>query len=301
MSADPAVESPVSIIVPAHDEEVLLPRLLDGLTRGAAEGELDVIVVANACRDRTADVARGYADRGVRVIETPVGGKANALNLGDEAARHFPRFYVDADIGLTLDAVRKLTAVLARGDVLAAAPLPAIDLSQSSAAVRAFYDVWQRTPYMRSGMIGSGVYALSRAGRARFDRFPELTADDGFVRLHFAKGERVVVREVASKIVAPRDLASLIKIKTRSHFGNLELRRARPDLFANEEGGSGTGTAKLAANPLRWPGLAGYVMVKLIARLRARRQLAAGRVGHWERDDTSRQPAVTPAAAATLS
>ena len=67
------------------------------------------------------------------------------------------------------------------------------DLTDRPWAVRAFYEVWSKLPYCRSGMIGSGVYALSEEGRRRFGRFPDITADDAFVRLHFKPAERRTV------------------------------------------------------------------------------------------------------------
>ena len=54
-------------------------------------------VVANACTDRTAEIAR---EAGVRVVEISTPGKANALRLGDAECVTFPRIYVDADIEL---------------------------------------------------------------------------------------------------------------------------------------------------------------------------------------------------------
>src|SRR3954447_19697398 len=88
----------VSVVVPAHDEEAVIGRCLDTLLAGARPGELDVVVVANACTDRTAEVA-GRA--GVRVLATPKPGKANAIRLGDAECVTFPRIYLDADVELS--------------------------------------------------------------------------------------------------------------------------------------------------------------------------------------------------------
>ena len=79
------------------------------------------------------------------------------------------------------------------GGALAAAPVMDVDLRGSSLAVRAYYRVWMRLPYVRDGMIGVGVYALSEEGRRRFGEFPEVIADDGYVRMLFGSGERIRV------------------------------------------------------------------------------------------------------------
>src|SRR5262245_55246396 len=134
---------PVSIVIPAHDEEAVIGRCLAALTAGAADGELDVVVVCNGCKDGTAAAARAAAP-GARVLEIAAAGKPGALNAGDAAARGFPRLYVDADVVLDLASLRRLAAVLAAPGALAAAPVMDLDAAGASWPVRAFYDVWTR-------------------------------------------------------------------------------------------------------------------------------------------------------------
>src|SRR5687767_1459502 len=143
----------ISVIIPAHNESKVIGRCLSALTAGAGESELEVIVVCNGCTDDTAALSRQFP-ASVRVIETDVPSKSNALNLGDRAASGFPRFYVDADVVLPIESVREVARVLEQGVVLAAAPRIEFDLSKRGWAVRAFYDVWSRLPYCREGMVG---------------------------------------------------------------------------------------------------------------------------------------------------
>src|SRR5689334_15826558 len=91
-------EAAVSIVIPAHNEEAVIARNLRRLLDGSAPGEFDVIVVANACSDGTAAAAKQV--EGVRVVETVEAGKPNALRLGDQECRVYPRAYLDADVGL---------------------------------------------------------------------------------------------------------------------------------------------------------------------------------------------------------
>ena len=106
----------ISIVVPAHNESSVIARTLRNMTDGAAPGELEIIVVCNGCTDNTAALARNFAPA-VQVIETDMASKARALNLGDRAASSFPRIYVDADIILTVPAIRALANRLRIGDV----------------------------------------------------------------------------------------------------------------------------------------------------------------------------------------
>jgi glycosyltransferase involved in cell wall biosynthesis len=95
MDASPAR---LSVILPASNEAAHIDACLGALqasTEPDGARRLDgteVIVVANGCDDDTAARAErrsaDFAARGWRltVIDTPQGGKVNALNLGDRAA-----------------------------------------------------------------------------------------------------------------------------------------------------------------------------------------------------------------------
>lgn len=288
---------PISVIIPAHNEARVITRTLAALTQGAAPGELEVIVVCNGCTDDTAALARAFGESAanrqggaaLRVLETPVAGKIKALNLGDQAAEGFPRVYVDADVLLPLESLRQLAKCLADGRILAAAPRPSFDVTGCAWAVRAYYDINGRLPSSHEGIGGSGVYALSRQGRSRFGTFPELTADDLFVRLQFKSDERATLADCRSTVFAPQCLSDLIAIKTRSHFGGYELHQMMPELWVNRGCSNGRELLQLWANPLLWPKLALYCHVKLLVRLRARRRLRRGLNKVWERDESSRQ------------
>ena len=281
---------PISVVIPAHNEETVLGRGLDGVLSGAPLGEIDVVVVCNGCSDGTADVARSYGDR-VRVIETPIPSKTHALNLGDEAARGFPRFYVDADVVLTLDGIRRIAARLGASGAPAAAPVMQVDLSGSSWPVRAFYAIWTQMPYTCEGMIGVGVYALSEEGRRRFGRFPDVIADDGYVRALFSPVERVRVDEVPVKVVAPATYSDLVRVKTRSRLGGFELAERFPNLAADERGRKDYASALriVAFRPWLWPQATAYLWINVVCRWRARGAMRRRDAVVWERDTSSRR------------
>ena len=121
----------------------------------------------------------------VEVLEIPTASKVDALNAGDRACSAFPRFYVDADVLLTLESVRRIADVLEGGPLLAAAPDLHVDLRSSTPLVRSYYRIWCRLQSVESDLVGRGVYAISAPGRERFGTFPDLVADDHFVRSVF--------------------------------------------------------------------------------------------------------------------
>lgn len=280
----------ISVIIPAHNEEQVIRRCLKAFVPGAEPGELEVVVVCNACNDRTAEIAREFGAP-VTVLEVERPSKANALNVGEGVATGFPRVYMDADVVMSMDGLRQLAAPLARGEVLAAAPGVETVFGPGAAwAVRAYYDFWMALPFVQEGMMAAGVYAVSEAGRRRFDHFPEIIADDGFFRLQFTSQERIEVKGAVSRVTAPSAWMDLIRIKTRSRLGIYQLRERYPDHFARETRSKQYGRTlrTMVGRPKLYLAAAPFVLVSLISRVRASRQISANRSYVWERDVSSR-------------
>lgn len=276
----------MSIVLPAYNEATVIARALTAILAQAAPGEFEVIVVCNGCRDDTAEVARRFG-ASVTVIETPVANKTHALNLGDQAARGFPRFYVDADVVVTPDVLRALARRLEKGDVLVCSPTGRMDATGSSWPVRQYFKVRSLLPSAREGVGGSGVYALSEAGRRRFDHFPEIVADDAFVRFQFAPRERETLSSAKSTVFAPRALKPLLSVRSRIYYGMMELSAVCPDRYHHEPTTNVVALLTLLKRPKLWAGVLIYSYVCVAARARAkRRSRVGGKV--WQRDDTTR-------------
>lgn len=276
-----------AIIIPAHNEAAVIERTLSTLGEQLADSD-EVIVVCNGCTDDTAKIARRFSPR-MTVLETEVPSKTNALNLGDDVAVSFPRIYMDADVVLSgAGSLATMVRVLESGPWLAASPTPLMELGGASWAVRAYYDVWLSLPYCRSGMLGAGVYGLSREGRNRFGRFPDVIADDGFVRALFKEHERGRVDGALSIVRAPASLEWLLKIKARSRLGGMELARKFPDLMGNETKDYAGALRGLFAKPSMWPKVVVYLYVNLMSRMRARRRFRKLSDYKWEKDLSSR-------------
>lgn len=272
----------LSVVIPAHDEERVLPRLLSRL----ADDRLEVVVVANGCRDATADVARAA---GVRVVELAEGSKVAALDAGDAAATVFPRAYVDADVEVDTAALLALVARLRRGPELVASPRLRLDLSGATWPVRAYYAVWELSSFRRRGHIGSGIYALSAEGRARFGSFPRVIGDDRFVQGLFAPTERVTVDEAEFVVRPPRTIGALLARGARIAAGNRELQRAGLAGHAPTRGSSLRELVRaVAPRPGLWGPFLVYVAVQLRTATLADRKLRVAD-GVWDRDETSRR------------
>ncbi|MDB6172540.1 MAG: glycosyl transferase [Chthoniobacteraceae bacterium] len=278
----------ISIVIPAHNEEAVIGRCLTSLISGSKPGELEIIVACNGCTDRTAEIAHAFGEP-VRVVETQQASKIAALNLGDCAATQFPRCFVDADVELTIEAVRQVANLLLEGNQLAAAPAMVVDVSHSSWCVKAFYSIWLKQPYHRPGMLGGGFYAVSEAGRARFTKFPDIIADDEFVRSHFEEHERATPENCTFTIHAPRTVADLIRVKTRSRLGLYQLRSRFPELKENSYVKNQASVPRWISTPRLWPSAVVYLIVNLASKVRAKTQLSGIDAYQWERDNSSRQ------------
>lgn len=276
----------VSIVIPAHDERQVIDRCLASILRDAEPGEFEIVVACNGCTDDTAERARTHGPD-VRVLVIEEASKPAALNAGDQAATRFPRLFVDADIEMDTDAVRRTAAALRDGSALAAAPRLRVDLGGCTRAVRAYYRAWTAQEYVARGLVGSGVYGLSEEGRGRFSVFPDIIADDLFVRCHFAAEERLSVLGAEFVVRPPRTVRALVHNKTRVFAGNAQLAARFPGLRVDAAGES-QGIARLAReHPRLIPSLVVYAVVQGTAKARGRRALRRGSLA-WRRDQTAR-------------
>ena len=117
--ASPPAE-PVSVVIPARDEEARLAPCLDGLRDAGVE----LLVVDDCSADATARVAREHGARVVAGAELPPGwaGKAWALQQGLEAASGEWVVFLDADTRAAPGLIGALIEAAQPFDLLSAAP-----------------------------------------------------------------------------------------------------------------------------------------------------------------------------------
>ncbi|WP_131106033.1 glycosyltransferase [Ornithinimicrobium sufpigmenti] len=286
----PDVSTPrASVVIPAHNEGRHIRGCLHPLLTLSSSLPLEIIVVANGCQDDTVAVARQVP--GVHVLDLPEPGKTGALNAGDEAATTFPRIYLDADVELDQQALRSMIAALDTDQPRLAAPSVRYDTQGADLWVRAYYRVFRQLPSARETTVGRGVYAVSKAGRARFQQFPDVLGDDLFVNRLFTSEERVVC-EGWSTVRTPRRWRDLVRVRARLAAGNAQLARTNPEevgALAQSQDFSRTTSSTLrallrlvASRPQELPSAAVYVGITTLARSNRRM------TGRWHRDESSR-------------
>lgn len=282
----------VSVVIPAHNEAAIVGDTLRRLIDTDPDGRLELIVAANGCTDDTAKVASAVSSR-VRVVEVAEASKTAALNAGDDAATAFPRVYLDADVRVTASALLAVADTLTEPPY-AGAPRLEVDTTGASVWVRWQYQVWDATEYRSRNMIGSGVYVLSKAGRARFDRFPDVIADDAYIMRLFGPDERATLVDQVFMIRAPRTMQDFIRRQSRIVAGNEEIRRrfSGPSESVAERTGAML-IRRLLRRPELWLPSVPYFVSRVVAHRRARKVRGNWSAQAWNRDESTRTSGLT--------
>jgi glycosyltransferase involved in cell wall biosynthesis len=281
-----------SVVIPAHNEERVIRRCLEALTNGTGQASaafpLEIVVVCNGCTDQTAAVARQFPH--VTVAEIPEASKVAALNTGDEVVTAWPRIYLDADSELSNASARSLLReAVHRQDPAIVTASVEFETGGCSALARSYVRGSKRTSFVKFGVNAGGVYALNGSGRARFGKFPELTNDDFWVSSLFDTHEQIIDRNAEVITRPPRDVRSLIRVRSRIYYGNREVAARQP---CNRPPWRGWRNVAYALRHMRSLGeavdLAVYIAINVIAKWTALKMARSASSPVWQRDDSSR-------------
>lgn len=229
-----------SVLIPAHNEADWLPACLAALLASdTVAGGVEVIVVANGCTDNTVDLARGFeaqfAEIGwqLNVIDLAQGGKLGALNAGESAATAPALIYLDADVQVSPPLIGQIAEVLQGDAPRYASGRPHVTV-RGGWLIRAYTRFWCTTPFMTQGVPGFGVFAMNRAGRARWDTWPDIISDDTYARWNFTPEER---HSVPGRFDWPMidSFGQLVRVRRRQNVGVAEVAEHFPQLQANDD------------------------------------------------------------------
>ena len=261
----------LAVVIPANNEETWIARCLRAVLASHGPEHAQVIVVANGCTDNTAEIARGmtsdFAARGwaLVVLELMQGGKIAALNAGDGWVTAPVMAYLDADVVVGPEVLGQLAKTL-RGEAPAYGsgtlhiPKPQSTLSQ------AYLRIYRQVPFITTGVPGCGLFAMNAAGRARWDKWPDIISDDTFARLQFTPQERHKVPGMYEWPIV-EGWTALVRVRRRQNVGVTEVHERYPTLARNDDKpalGRGAMTAMALRDPL---GFAAYAGVALATKL----------------------------------
>ena len=167
----PGAEAPVlSVIVPAYRSEATLRRCLHAIRASELPGVAwELIVVDDGSDDGTRDVAGRVADRLVRIANGPR-GPAHARNAGAAVAGGDILVFVDADVVLATDALRRMVAHLIAGSGTSAVFGAYDDRPDDPGFVSQYRNLLHHRVHITSAGVASTFWgACGAVRRAAFD------------------------------------------------------------------------------------------------------------------------------------
>ena len=276
--------SPIAVIVPAFNEEKVIAGTLEHLLSDAKAGEFEVTVVCNGCHDQTAKVAREVSGD-INVIELEEASKTAAINAGLQGVRSPKIVLLDSDIRISTDDCRALVEALDGPGVDAAIGHMDINDSGCARSVKAFYRVWIKHPYVRNGKFAA-AFAISREAMDRIGALPNVIADDTYLKRMIPNDRVAVVDGVHFRVNVPRDIATLIRVRSRVRRGNRQLAHFAPRRQPASADNKENFLFSICRQPSLWRDIPAYLVVTMASRI-----LALKSTSTWERDVTTRQAA----------
>jgi glycosyltransferase involved in cell wall biosynthesis len=153
-----------SLIIPAYNEEKLLPSTLNAINRivEALRGEHsgEVIVVDNNSTDATAEIAEDF---GAEVVFAERNCIAVARNAGASAAKGEILIFVDADTIPPKELIASTLNLAARGDCCGGGALIEFDRDDIPLPLRVFKWMWETHASISPMAAGSYIFCLKKA------------------------------------------------------------------------------------------------------------------------------------------
>lgn len=191
-----AIEPSVSVIVAAHDEEAVIARRLENLLALDYPPEkLELVVASDASADRTDELVRSFAGRGVRLLACERGGKVAAQDRAVRETSGEVVAFSDANATWAPDALRKLVRSFADPGVAYACGRLVLQDAEGGNKEGAYwrYELWLRGQESRLHSVTGGngsIYAVRREDYVEVD--PRFGHDLSFPYLMVQRGRRAV-------------------------------------------------------------------------------------------------------------
>jgi cellulose synthase/poly-beta-1,6-N-acetylglucosamine synthase-like glycosyltransferase len=240
---DPSFQPTVSIIMAVHNGEQFIGRKLESLLALDYPTRLrEILVISDGSTDATEAIAATFADRGVRLLRVPRGGKASALNAGLAQATGEILFFTDVRQALDPKTLAHLTANFADptiGAVTGELRLlnPAKFGEQADMELYWRLELWARALHSRIDSIFSVTGCVYALRRSLAQPLPADTiADDGTFSLRaFFSGYRVVYDPEAIAFDYPAAPGGEFRRRWRTLAGLWQIFTRMPQLFTSAD------------------------------------------------------------------
>jgi cellulose synthase/poly-beta-1,6-N-acetylglucosamine synthase-like glycosyltransferase len=174
----------VSVIIVAHNEAGSIGAKLDNLRQLDYPSEqLEIVVASDGSTDGTNELVRGYADRGVRLLELPRQGKIPALNAAVAQVSGEVLVFSDANSMFARHSLRQLVAPFADPRIGAVAGNQCYSRGAANTASIGERMYWNfdrllKQLQSKSGSVIAATGAIYAIRRALFRTVPSGVSDD---------------------------------------------------------------------------------------------------------------------------
>lgn len=149
-----------SVVIPAHNEEAYIGKCLDAIAVAATDfpkGAVQVIVTANRCTDKTADIA---LQKGAEVCHNEEKCISSIRNAGAKLARGKILVTIDADSCMTAGALKEIQQMLASGKYIGGGAIPKFDRTSLGIACCSIYVALCLLPIMirQKGFLSGAMF-----------------------------------------------------------------------------------------------------------------------------------------------
>jgi cellulose synthase/poly-beta-1,6-N-acetylglucosamine synthase-like glycosyltransferase len=189
----------VSVIIAVRDEAgSIRDKILNTLELRYPEDKREIIVVSDASEDKTAEIVRTFADRGVKLVELPERhGKHYAQRVARDISRGEILVFTDASVRLEPDALQNIASNFADRAVGSVSSEDRILRERPSWIGEGAYiqlEMWLRRLESRVGSLVGLSGSFFAARREVCEEWHSNQSSDFFVALHTkARGFRAVV------------------------------------------------------------------------------------------------------------
>src|SRR5213594_460185 len=239
-------EAPISVVVAAYNEEKVIAETLRTLLATDYKGEIEVAVVDDGSRDRTAAeverVSRG--EPRVRLLQQQNHGKARALQRGLAAAGNGIIVFIDADTQCHRDTLPRLLEPFADGRTGAVsghakvgnlrtfvARCQALEYTCGFNLDRRAYNRWQCITVVPGTISAVRKDAIDEAGGLSLQTLAEDT--DLTLSLHRHQQRIVYVPDAIAWTEAPESVRTLARQRSRWAYGTLQCLWKHRDMVFN--------------------------------------------------------------------
>ena len=232
-----AIEPSVSVIIAARNEAADIGRRLENLAAiDYPRDRFEVVIASDGSEDGTTGIVASWADRGVRLLDLPRVGKADALNAAVAASSGEVLVFSDANSMFAPDAVRALVRRFADPEVGGVAGDQRYESATSGDALeegeRGYWDLDRllKIAESRAGNVVSATGAIYAIRRELFRPVATGVTDDFVTSVAVvAQGRRLVFARDAIAFEPPArsggdEFGRKVRIMTRGLRGTILMR-----------------------------------------------------------------------------